>query len=332
MHIGSHYSFREFIFWTRRSILWLALSAIIPTILYQILSFHWLGIPWIIVALVGTAASFIVGFKNTQSYNRMWEARQVWGGITNSSRSWGMMAISYIKENGCDKNICKELINRHIAWLTALRYQLREPKKWENVQTKHYNSEYKNRYKVDEWDKSFDTEISEHLTINEKKLIFQKHNGAAQILALQSQHLKDLNKGGLLKPLYFVEMMSVIKELYEYQGKSERIKSYPYPRQFSSINLFFTRLLVHLLPLGMLNEFAKLGDYHVWLTIPCSIVVGWVFTSLEQVGESTENPFEGGANDIPITAICRNIEIDLLEIIGSSETPPVIGAVNNILM
>jgi putative membrane protein len=332
MHIGSHYRFIEFVLWTRKSILWLALSAIVPTAMYQLFDMKWIAIPWIIVALVGTAASFIAGFKNTQTYNRMWEARQIWGGITNSSRSWGIMVMNYVRENECDKNICTELIYRHIAWLTALRFQLREPKQWENVQTKHYNAEYKKLYHVQEWDSHFEDEISKHLTKGEIHHILLKHNPATQILALQSQHLKDLNKGGLLKPIYFVEMMNAVKSFYEHQGKSERIKAYPYPRQFSSINLFFTRLLVHLLPLGMLSEFAKLGHDNVWLTIPFSIIVGWVFTSLEQVGESTENPFEGGANDIPITAISRNIEIDLLEIIGAPESPPPISPQNNILM
>ncbi|KAG1251193.1 hypothetical protein G6F68_012404 [Rhizopus microsporus] len=38
----------------------------------------------------------------------------------------------------------------------------------------------------------------------------------------------------------------------------------------------------------------------VWLAVPFSVIISWIYTSLEQVGESTENPFEGSATDVPI--------------------------------
>ena len=91
MHIGNHYKIKEFLFWTRRDIYRLFILATIPTALYQLLDWTWLAIPWVPIAMIGTAAAFIIGFKNTQTYNRLWEARQIWGGIVNTSRSWAMM-------------------------------------------------------------------------------------------------------------------------------------------------------------------------------------------------------------------------------------------------
>jgi ion channel-forming bestrophin family protein len=123
-----------------------------------------------------------------------------------------------------------------------------------------------------------------------------------------------------------------LADLYDQQGKCERIKNFPYPRQFASINLFFIWLFVFLIPFGVLNEFSKLGPYFVWLTIPFSVIVSWVFTSLEKIGESTENPFEGSANDVPITALSRTIEIDLREMLGETELPEPLQPVNKILM
>jgi len=64
MHTGTHYKFTEFLIWTRRDIYLLVLLATVPTIFYQVFDLFWLAIPWVPVALVGTAASFIVGFKN----------------------------------------------------------------------------------------------------------------------------------------------------------------------------------------------------------------------------------------------------------------------------
>src|SRR6187402_1825969 len=125
MHAGNQYSLKEFIFWTRRDIYVLFFLAAIPTVLFNVLDWHWLAIPWVPIAMIGTAAAFIVGFKNTQTYNRLWEARQIYGAIVNSSRTWGILVKDFVKADA-DKNIHKDLIYRHIAWLTALRYQLRE--------------------------------------------------------------------------------------------------------------------------------------------------------------------------------------------------------------
>ena len=93
----------------------------------------------------------------------------------------------------------------------------------------------------------------------------------------------------------------------------------------------FIRLFAALIPFGVLNEFQKLGEHMVWLTIPFSVAVAWVFMAMEKVGESTENPFEGGANDVPITAMSRTIEIDLREMLDEKDIPPALQPVNNIL-
>jgi hypothetical protein len=110
-------------------------------------------------------------------------------------------------------------------------------------------------------------------------------------------------------------------DLYTQQGKCERIKNFPYPKQYGTLNLMFTRLFINLVPFGMLNEFAKMGEGFVWLTIPFSALVAWVFNMMERIGEASENPFEGGANDVPITAITRTIEIDLREMLGERDVP-----------
>jgi putative membrane protein len=41
-----------------------------------------------------------------------------------------------------------------------------------------------------------------------------------------------------------------------------------------------------------------------------------MYTSLAQVGESTENPFEGSANDVPISTLCAAMERDLRWMLG----------------
>ncbi|PXW16220.1 putative membrane protein [Chryseobacterium sp. CBTAP 102] len=338
MNISSHYKLTHFIPWTRVKIYRMLLLSIVPTVLFYFFGLNWVAIPWVPVALLGTATAFISGFKNTQTYNRMWEARQIYGAIINSSRAFGIMVKDFVRTTSTeeDKALHKEIIYRHFAWLTALRFQLRETKSWENVKTKSYNKEYLKYYKVPEWESNLEDELKPFLKENELQYILSTKNRATQIISDQSSVLRNLNESGKISDFYYANLVIQLKDLYDQQGKCERIKNFPYPRQFSSINIYFTNLFCILLPLGFIGEFSKLiekfGENIVWLTIPFSIILGWVFLVLEQIGESTENPFEGNANDIPITQISRNIEIDLREMLGEKDLPSAIQPQNNLVL
>jgi putative membrane protein len=333
MHTGNHYKLGEFIVWTRRDIYMLFFLALIPTLLYQLLGWHWLAVPWVPIALVGTAAAFLVGFKNTQTYNRLWEARQIYGAIVNASRAWGILVRDCIisADRQEQEHIHRKLFYRHFAWLTALRYQLREPRNWENT-NKPYNKEYRRHFTIPEESSKLEDELEKYLDADDKAYILAKKNRATHLISLQSRQLKELKERGYLAHLSYIEMENMLINLYDQQGKCERIKNFPYPRQFASINLFFIRLFVILVPFGMLHEFHKLGDAFVWLTIPFSTVITWVFQSMERIGEVTENPFEGNANDVPISALSRTIEIDLREMLDETDLPEPLQPVNKILM
>jgi putative membrane protein len=70
----------------------------------------------------------------------------------------------------------------------------------------------------------------------------------------------------------------------------------------------------------------------VWFVIPFSVAVSWMYASLEQVGQSTENPFEGSANDVPISQISRKIEVELMQLIGEPNPPAPLQPQNDILV
>lgn len=335
MHSGRSYKLSEFLLWTRRNIYILLIIGILPVLLYQVAGIKWIALPWTVVALLGTATAFIVGFKNTQTYNRTWEARQIWGAILNSSRAWGTMSRDFF--NNPTKT--RELVYRHFAWLTALRYAMRDSRAWETA-SKIYNEEYKANYSIPEKETSLEDELKKYLSEEELNYILTTKNKAAQLLSLQSKATKQLFDNNEIEDYRFVEMQKAIKDFFDQQGRSERIKNFPYPRQFASINSFFIKLFCLLLPFGMLKEFDKLNDgvdglmkgNMVWLVVPFSVLLSWVYTSLEQVGESTENPFEGSANDVPISQMSRTIEIDMREMLGETDLPPALQPKNNIIL
>ena len=336
MHAGKKYSLFEFILWTRRDLYRLTILAIIPTVLYHFCNFTFLSISWVPVALLGTAVSFIIGFKNNASYSRLWEARQIYGGIINISRAFAVMIRDFLAAE--DKNgDVKIIFYRHFAWLTALRFQLREPRAWENMDDPR-NIEYARNYHISEQIDKVEEVLTQYLSPEELSYVLIKKNKATQLMALQSKHINKLQVAGNLSELQLQSLQNAISTFYDNQGKAERIKNFPYPRHFSSIATIMLNLFVFLVPYGLLNDFNKLGNgtliegYSIWLNIPFAILLTWVFNSLDVVGESSTNPFEGSANDVPITNISRTIEIDMRDMLDETNLPAAITPENNILM
>lgn len=313
----------------------MALAAV-PTALYALLDWPWLAMPWVPVAMIGTAVAFVTGFKNNASYGRLWEARKIWGGLINNSRYWGTQCCDFLaapETGSSDQSVDKfkrRLIYRHIAFVTALRFQLRQPKSWETMSKRH-NVEFQSQYVVDEWKGDLEGALKPLLDEAELEHVLGCKNRATQILALQSAELKSLVQAGVLNEFKRLFMSQTIGKFYNDQGKSERIKNFPYPRQFATLNNCFIWLFIVLVPFGLLREFDNLGEHFVWLTIPASVIIAWVFHTMDKIGESSENPFEGSPNDVPITALARTIEIDLREMIGETNLPTAIEPVNSIL-
>lgn len=215
-------------------------------------------LPWLPIALLGTAVAFVLGFKNNASYDCLWEARKIWGSITNISRSWGILVKDYVTNQHAQtplsdeelKVIHLELYHRHMALMTALRYQLRENKSWESINLPH-NKAYRNRwFRVEEQDNKLEDVLKPYLSESEFQQVMSKTNKAAQVLALQSSHLKRLLLAGYIEDFRHMELEKLLVELYNQQGASERIKNFPYPRQYASMNLWFIKLFVALFPLG----------------------------------------------------------------------------------
>jgi ion channel-forming bestrophin family protein len=335
MHTGKSYTFSEFLDWTRRDIYVLIVLGVVPVVAYEIGDLRWLGIPWTVVAMLGTATVFIVGFKNLQTYNRTWEARQIWGEIISSSRAWGTMSRDFFS----NPEKSKELIYRHFAWLTAMRYQMRGARPWETTGKAH-NAEYQRFYFIPEKENALETELAKYLSPEELKPVLAATNKPAQIMALQSKTIKGVFARQEIVVLQFVDMQRSIKEFFVQQGRSERIKDFPYPRQFAVISAMFVRLFCLLLPFGLLREFDNLNESvegamqgnMIWLVIPFSVLISWMYTSLDRVGESTENPFEGNANDVPISQMCRAVEVDLREMLGETDLPPLLQPQNSIVL
>ncbi|CAG9183269.1 hypothetical protein LMG23992_04946 [Cupriavidus laharis] len=336
MYSGRSYPLTAFLFWSRRLLYALLAWGAFAIVLYQVLGVKWLTIPLPVVVLLGTATSFIVGFKNVQTYNRVMEAEHIWTAILNGSRLWGVISRDFPTAPATGR----ELVLRHCAWLTALRYQLRSPRQWENA-GRIFNVEFqKKHFRVSEWETPLAPVLERYLARAELDSLLHIENKAARLLAMQAGAIRRLLDAGEINHTCYMEFERAIRDFFEQQGRAERIKNHPYPRQYATVNILFVRIFCLLLPFGLIKEFDKLNDsisgiMHgnmIWLIIPFSTMVSWMYLALEQVGESTENPFEGNANDVPITRICRQLEQELMSLLGEEPPAPEPASGKNIVL
>lgn len=336
MHIKKTYTTRQMVWWTRFETLSFILIIVVWVALYYFLELDWLRIPWTPLALIGTAVAFVIGFQNNSAYGRIWEARKIWGGIVNTSRTWGMFLQDMITNEHAETSLTedqlqseiKTLTYRHIAWMTALRHAMRIPKPWETTFMHKTNREWD--YRPPEVDASLEDDLRPYISGTDFEYVMGKNNKQTALLYLQSHHLRRLKEKGIIWEFSFLELEGVVEELFTLQGKSERIKNFPYPRHFATLNHFFMWIFVLLLPLALVPQFADIGreivdnspligKLFIWFTIPFYVIVAWVFHTMERIGRTGENPFEGTANDVPISTISRGIEIDLRQNLGETE-------------
>lgn len=305
-------------------------------IAYLQLGWQALAIPFLPVATIGTAVAFYVGFKNNSAYDRLWEARRIWGGITNTSRTFATMVLELIDEQHLPeaKAVQQELLYRHLAYINVLRLQLRRPNPWN---TPDYYK--KGQFAVighDESAHEFSGEsreaLLEYLPMYEVDAVESKANIANHLLHKQTALLTELKRQEVIDGFEHSDLVRQIANLYDHQGGAERIKTFPFPRQYANFSRFFVYIFAALLPFGLIGELSKHGVVAAILTVPFSVLIAWVFNTMEQVGDSSENPFENGINDVPISAICRNIEIDLLALMNSDRKLERLQPVNGVLL
>ncbi|SNT02218.1 putative membrane protein [Ekhidna lutea] len=286
-------------FYNKRNIFLFTTFSLIATLQYQfaeIFIFNPITLPVVPVTILGGALAIFLGFRNNSAYDRWWEARKIWGGIVNASRTFGVMICTFSssyfsKGKVSDERVLtwrKELINRHIGWLYSLIKHLRKHNHW--------------------------NDLEKYLSEEEIEQIKSVHNKPTQLLHKQSERLQEAYEANIIEDFRHMELANVIKEFYSLQGMAERIKGTIFPYYYNYFTGVFLWLFVICLPFSLAPEMG-------WGSIPMSIAISFVFTILEKSGAVTEDPFEGRAADTPISTITRNIEIDLLEMIKSETVP-----------
>jgi putative membrane protein len=142
-------------------------------------------------------------------------------------------------------------------------------------------------------------------------------NGPNAILNGSAALLTEAAKKGWVDSIRSVQIESRLVDMSNAQGGMERIKNTPLPRGYGYYPTLFVHIFCILLPIGLVDS---LTIY----TPLASTIVGFMLLAMDRVGADLQDPFENRAHDVPLTSLCRTIQIDLEQLLGSgSGTPPV---------
>lgn len=265
--------------------------------------------------LFGSAIGLFVGFMVNAAYDRWWEARTLWGQIVNSSRSLARQ-LMVLLDTAADVDIdtdtdtavadrpgrpasgrSAELVNATVAYVHLLRVALRH--------------------------QPMPPEATTYLTPKALARVARTTNKPHTVLSLIAEGVDDAGRRGMIGELSRLQIESTLVALTDAQGGLERIKNTPLPVQYRFLPRSISIIFSIILPFAIVSD---LG----WATPIGSGLVSLMFLLALQVGDELAEPLVDGIYDIPMTALCRTIEIDLTEMLGEP-SPARVTPVNQVL-
>jgi len=257
---------------------------ILVTVLYVALDWRWVSIDDLPLPLLGSAIALVITLRNNAAYDRWWEARSLWGSVVNNSRSFARGLITMTS----DRALQATLVRHQIAYALSLRCHLLRKAPWDALDG------YLPTATLSRLRSALNVPVAIHVEI------------ARQLATARSRN--DIDSMSL------AALDVTLSALANAQGGLERIKNTPLPRQYGHFPQVFTRVYCLLLPVGLVHDLT-------YLTPVGSTVIGFMFLALDRIGRDLEDPFENTLHDIPMQAITRTIEADLLQAIDSEDLP-----------
>lgn len=291
MIVGTRGSVLRLLYWQWRAVALFTLAAAATTAAYQ-LGLTGFRLPAAPIAVVGGALGIFVSFRTNNAYARWWEGRQLWGRLINSSRHFATQVLTYVQEApevdlGATR---RELLERHIAYVHALRCALRQ----QPILA--------------------DEHVRRVLPEPARAELGAERNIPYALLHRQAERLEALSSRGALNPYRLQSLDNTIGNLLDVQGGCERIKNTPMPRGYGFIGERLIWAYALLFPFAVVQD---LG----WATIPISALVCLSFSLISEAGRVLEDPFNMYWNGLPLSALSTTIEINLRQRLGDADVP-----------
>lgn len=284
----------------------LALGLVVSVVVYLVYSVGGVtkvGIPNLLPPILGTAVAIFLGFRNQAAYSRWGEAGMLWASISNTSRVFSRLILTFVQSHSHTPTynpdeaaaFQKLVIHRQIAWVHALRLELRGQEDQAEQVLKPIIGEA-------DWE-----------------VLSSKSNKPSALLLQQGHAIYDAMRSGTLQGFDSFQLEGCLAQLSGFQAQCERIKHIPIPRQYT----FFTRLFVWFfiitIPFCFVDTLGRQSE--AWVVIPITVLLAFVFGIGERTGAVNEDPFENLITDVPLTAVSVDVERDLREMLQEAVLP-----------
>lgn len=238
--------------------------------------------PLTIPAFLGTSISVLLSFKMNQSYDRWWEARKIWGDITNNSRSFVIQLQAHL--DSAQYHLLKKIAYLQIAWCYSLGNLLRGSLN--------------------------PIEKMDHLIVKSDQVeILGNRNPALAIIQLISADIKELRINDKIDVHTHIHLQETIIRLTDSMGGAERISKTVFPSAYRLILHFIIYIFVITLAISMKGT-------NIFFVIPLLMLISAGFFSIEKIAYHLQDPFRNLPSDVPVTDIAKTIEINIRQMLG----------------
>jgi ion channel-forming bestrophin family protein len=240
--------------------------------------------------LMGIALAIFLGFRNSVSYERFWEARKQWGNVLIGARSLTREAASFAPD---ETALQRRLARTLAAFAFALKHQLRG------------------------------TDPAADLAFRLDPEVHQRVAGArfvpSALLVNMARDLAAAQRDGTISDLQLQSMDRNLNLLTEASGACERIANTPIPYTYRVLMNRTVMVYCMLLPIGLSTSIG-------WLTPLIATFVAYTFLALDVIGEQIEEPFGKEPNDLALASMCHAIEVSVCELVGETprSSPPLV--------
>ncbi len=264
--------------------------------------FHWkVTLTAVPFSIIGLALAICLGFRNNVAYDRYWEGRKLWGELVTRSRSLArqLQSLTLFEEparfdDAADPRTA--MIRRTIAHAHALRQELRGSDATADVAP---------------W-----LPEAECVEFKASRL------GSDWLVRRNGQDLGALVRAGRLDPRLAAEIDATLSAMTAVAAGCERIRSTPMPFAYTLLLHRTASLYCYLLPFGLVDTIGAMTPFVV-------AIVAYTFFGLDAVGDEIEEPFGLAVHHLPLTALCRTIEINLREALGETALPEPLAPVDH---
>jgi ion channel-forming bestrophin family protein len=249
--------------------------------------------------LMGLPLAIFLGFRNNAAYDRYWEGRKQWGELVLQSRNLARQCLTLVDPHTpfarAPGDLRAAMVRRAIAFAYALKQRLRGGGDL--------------------------AEIEAFVGAAEWQRLRGAGNLPHQLMLEMGADLARAARDGMLDTFLVPSIDATLSRMTATVAACERIRNTPIPFSYTLLLHRTAYLYCFLLPFGLVEEIG-------FLTPVVAAIVAYTFFGLDALGDEIEEPFGTSANDLPLDALCRTIEIDLRAALGDDDLPPPLVPVN----